>query len=311
MIKNKIVICLFSLIFSKITFAELSCSANGTKIFYINGIDVQTQLENGVSANIVDRKVQAYKNQIDKNSNLPTVEGVYNYSTGLFEDMRKLREQLLLDADGSVTSDKRRKHFEELIKSELNLSESMSWQSLSIDERNKLDETLKRSLDYIYNTGDKDSLKYDDGNFTQLKLFKELAAFRKGVADLVAIAASDRQVVSQVKKKITDSILTKNQKVIFVAHSQGNEALRTSYYELRNDLSSNPSDLAKLDSIFGTLHVASPSPSYVLNNDKSQGIKLDTDLVISNSTIATLNNTPVSPNYYYDVDKTHFSFLKR
>jgi hypothetical protein len=153
MIKNKIVICLFSLIFSKITFAELSCSANGTKIFYINGIDVQTQLENGVSANIVDRKVQAYKNQIDKNSNLPTVEGVYNYSTGLFEDMRKLREQLLLDADGSVTSDKRRKHFEELIKSELNLSESMSWQSLSIDERNKLDETLKRSLDYIYNTG--------------------------------------------------------------------------------------------------------------------------------------------------------------
>lgn len=180
----------------------------------------------------------------------------------------------------------------------------MNYKDLSSDDQKKLGEVLTQTLDYIYNSGDKNNLSYDNGNFTTLENYTQLRKLDKGIAELVAIAASDKQVVTEVKNKISDAILKNNKKVIFVAHSQGNEALRTSYQELKNELSSDELKTKMLKKEFGSLHVASPSP-ILLTEVKSRAIKLDTDLVISASTLFTSKNTPIDPNYFFDSENSN------
>jgi hypothetical protein len=310
MIKNNIIF-LFILMFSGVSFAELSCSANGTQIYYINGVHVEA--DNTADARNIDVLIRSSPynpNEIDKSSNLPTVLGVYNYSTGFFDDFTKLRRQLLLD-DGDMTSEKRRKHFDELIKKEFNFLVASVWSSRSTEYKEKAGASLKKTLDYIYNAGDKNSITNYDRAFTENKLYEELKLLDSQLADLVAIAAVDRQVVIKVKKVISDSVFTDNKKVIFVAHSQGNEALRTSYLELQNDLVGQKDKLDKLDKVFGTLHVASPSPVYIFPLPRSQGIKLDVDLVIKDSTLFTTDNTPLAINYYLETEGANASLFRR
>ncbi len=298
----KRIITMLIILFTSAVHAELSCSANGTKLFYINGVNVSAVSDNQKSADLINAAIKDKKNKIDKGSIVESTDGIYNYSTGLLDDSRKLREQLILDADGNVTSEKRRKHFEELIKSDFNLNEAFAWESLSGEEQKEVGTKIKSTLDYIYNNKDKDSLKYDDGNFSKTELYADLLKIHKGIADLIAVAASDFQVVQEVKKKIKEAIFEKNKKVIFVSHSQGNEALRTSYLELKNELNGDGEKIAKLDSIFGTLQVAAPSPEFI--GTKFRGIKLDTDLIISASGLMTTNNIPVSPNYIFMSNET-------
>ena len=121
-------------LYTNFAYAELSCSANGTKLFYINGVNVTTIKENTDSTTLVSKVAQNNIKKLDSGSIVDPAEGIYNYSTSLWDDSRKLREQLILDADGSVTSEKRRKHFEELVKSDFNLNEAFAWGSLSKEE---------------------------------------------------------------------------------------------------------------------------------------------------------------------------------
>lgn len=88
--KSKLIIFYIATLYSRSIFADLSCSANGTEIFYINGIMVKTKEENANSAKNIEKVIGERKNQIDKNSNV-TVQGIYNFSTGFFNDINKLR----------------------------------------------------------------------------------------------------------------------------------------------------------------------------------------------------------------------------
>lgn len=91
------------------SFASLSCSANGTQIFYINGVNVTENdffgLDNSGNSDsnktptykTIYTYVKTYRNEIDEKGNVPMVAGIYNYSEGLFNDVEKLKNQLLLN----------------------------------------------------------------------------------------------------------------------------------------------------------------------------------------------------------------------
>lgn len=279
------------MLFSFNSWAGLSCSANGLNILYVNGVNVKQQ-GNQDSTNNVQFAINNLSNELDKKKVNP-VKGVWNTSRGLLNDIEELKAQLAVNHQG-----KKRAEF----------WKSMARPQYNLDAANEAfwDEAIEQITSGKNIPVDKNGV-IDQDYYSKTDFYKDLVKYNSSLANLLANAASDFAVVTEMKKQIWDAYKNGENKVIIISHSQGNEVAYSAINELRRDRKflTSDNDIKKFDGLMGYMQVAPPSPRLITATDSyfnfypdhAQYIRSDADAVIGGSAIIT-SVTPIPANYF-------------
>lgn len=310
----KEILILFSVFLSHTVFANLQCSKKGTKIFYVNGINVSPR-EARDSAIKINDVLGSFRQSIDKTEYI-VPEAVHNISIDFIEDIRETKSMLL----GNRSGVSREEFYETMLRGEFGLPmvrmETL-YKFKSVQEKayDKARDALKQQLKK-YQIKDEDDYRRLASIKNESDLLQTMGKLSVEEKRLENMAAADVLVVNKVIFKIVEA-LKSDYKVLFVAHSQGNEVLKSAVRELQRE----PVGEGRFDSVeqyektmkrvLGTLQIAPPSSDLAFcdydNTEacKSRKIKLDEDLVIDTGNfvmsfiLRSLDyQTPsVSPNY--------------
>ncbi|MBC7539674.1 MAG: hypothetical protein H7281_12700 [Bacteriovorax sp.] len=300
---KKLILIFLNFVVSTTALANnLSCSANGLNIIYINGVNVPVRQAAVDSAKKVSDALTPIKGELDKKK-LNPVYLVHNQSLQLINDIEELKAQLAANHQGKKRIDYWRKQ----ASNNLILSTDFLW-------KDKIDEALKQIIKS--NSYDKDGKFISDQDaYSQSDLYKDLAIYNIRFADMLASAASDVAVVEQLKIQIREAYNNGKNKLIVVSHSQGNEVLYSAIKSIRNNFTT-PGEVKRFDAFVGYMQVAPPSPRLVVetativddvivndpNNipnfypDHAQYIRHNKDLVIGSSEEMT-GVRPIPANY--------------
>ena len=290
---NYFLISIVSLFFFRAFGAELSCSQNGTDFYYINGVNVKYD-EGLRDLNLINSEfVQKNKDKLDYQKKVKS-SFIYNSTRGLFNDVKEIYNQSTRNLTGDQREYFYRKKMEKLIEDRFKNKES----ELTEAQKIKLEELSREAFSLIMKTEQNETADATDA-LSDLDMIKIISKIDYEVAELLRTAEADTEVIISIKKKIKESFELRK-KMIMIAHSQGNEALRSAVYELRSEMSGAISlnQLYEFDRIFGIVHVASPSPTLAITTGKARLIKLDRDLVIKPAGIILPQN-PIGANYIY------------
>lgn len=278
----RMIFLVFATIFSQSSFAQssnLSCSANGTNVFYVNGVLTRQQtsidIERLLQQKIFPEKTASSK--LDKQSKVK-IKAIWNPSFGIINDGAELFTQMHRIKTGADSG-----------------TYFYSLYSASADMTNLI-ASIASPAYYFVSTGSK-LLGYDlSPNYRSLiSIAKESEeeAKKKAQANPAKLYEENIKLNNGIAKLYSDSIKS-NQKVIFIAHSQGNAALESG---VRTLLSNSKSTLEYNDTnnylkkFSAFMHVASPvAPinqlgGYTNNNEnfsfKTDSMLFDVDKVIS------------------------------
>jgi len=270
--------------------AELKCSTNGTNVFYINGIT--TALEDArVDSAAVDRTFFGKELSMDYKGKV-TGSLIYNSTRGFLNDITELYRQ----ATRNLNNKESVQFYEEALKEKLKLGSNSGSESWTPEQNEKMERYTAETFELIKNSVN-NPIKEDE--LTKNEIFKKIAEINFQIAHLLNSAAADFEVVNKIKNEFRSS-LDSRKKIIAVAHSQGNEALRTAMNELRNEITSLPADKRKLfEDTFGVMHMASPSPVVVSTEAQSRRIRLNRDMVILGSNLI-LPESPLPATHKYE-----------
>ena len=282
----KRILLFLTLLTSSNSFADLSCSANGLKVIYINGVNVFDPQMAQVAATTVNTIIKLQDKSLDL-THVFDAELVHNQSLGLMNDFEELKAQIAANHQGA----KRLTYWREMAKSNL---------------RN-VDFAFKKKIDAaLVQIESRKNILTDQDYYSQTDLYNDLKKLNSSIYPILANAASDVGVVEQLKEKIKAAYNGGASKLIVVAHSQGNEVLYSAIKELRSDRSflATDNDIRKFDALVGYMQVAPPSPRLVTNTDNyfnyypdhAQYIRHDNDLVIGGAFLFSSVNA-VPPNY--------------
>lgn len=270
--------------------SNLQCSANGTVLYYINGVGTLEKDGSRSLIKIRNKILVGNANVFDKKKNLMSVF-IHNSTRGKANDIAELYNQALRN----LTGQQKKEFYREQLKEKLDIVK---------DEKNgagdpRLEKYAKEALEYIYSKKNEENPSSAD-QLSRLELFKVTEELDGMIATLLLNITADFEVVNKIKNELISSH-AKHKKIIAVAHSAGNEALRSAVYELRGDnvLFADLNKLADFDDIFGVLHVASPSPTLAVRTDHARAIKLDRDIIIKNASLILPQN-PIAPTYKYE-----------
>lgn len=222
--------------------SNLKCSANGTDIYYINGVLVSSD------GNKKDRteieKIFDRPGILDSKG-VVNVIGIHNPSYGILNDTAELFEQAYYIKTGGTQG----KAYYNLV----NTIPDATITALSVIDPTKITSTL--GLFGFSKTI----------NFSTLKFIAEesyAVSLKRSLASDDELIKGNQSVIESVKEKFvgansTDGIKKKNKKAIFVAHSQGNAVLLAGVKKL---LSDHPDYRDYVKKFTGYMQVASPVP---------------------------------------------------
>lgn len=291
---NKLLILLLFFIQPNARGSELSCSQNGIRFLYVNGVNVK-ETEGRTDFNKINKDfVEKNASYLDYQS---FVEGefVYNSSRGLLNDVKEIYYQTTRNLSGEQRKYFYRRKLEKLIEKSYKDESS----DLADTEKKKLEEMSNEAFSLIMK---RDQLQepISSKEFSELEITKMISKIDYEIAELLRTTAADTEVVESIKNRLKEAFNLRK-KIITIAHSQGNEALRSAVYELRSEMSGSQSlnQLYEFDRIFGIVHVASPSPVLAISSGKGRAIKLNRDFVIRPAGILLPEN-PIEPNYIYE-----------
>ncbi|MDD4975990.1 MAG: hypothetical protein PHY93_16655 [Bacteriovorax sp.] len=304
--KQLLLISLFLL--SNVSFAELSCSANGLNVLYINGIYVPKMEDAKKSATTIKNINDLIHASLDQNK-VFDVELVHNASRSFLNDMEETSAQLAADHSGKSRLEYWKKFALHNIKGFENSP-----------DRVKIEEALAQitsGKDVVNRVKYNQDGSVEQDSYTPIDHLKDMIQYDNAVFQMLANATSDIGVVEQLKIKIKEAYHGGANKLIVVAHSQGNEVLNSAIKDLRNDPTflATPYDVKKFDGLVGYLQVAPPSPILVTNTfenvsayagqdsnhlDHAQYIRHNRDGVIGMSGALT-GVTPIPSNYVAEV----------
>ncbi len=298
----------------------LHCSANGLNVIYINGVNVN-QDGNTTSAANVTKAILSIKGELDKNKLNDTL-GVWNTSRPLLNDIEELKAQLASNHFGKKRIEFwRAKAKDEMYQRSLIEGHTRSDAQVAA-EKARIDAALvqitsKPKFTFLTDPDGKFILDgngekiIDQDSYSQSDLYKDLVKYNTALANLLANASSDIAVVEQLKIKIKEAYKGGLNKVIVVAHSQGNEVLFSAIKDIRRVMSD--AEKNKFDGLVGYMQVAPPSPELVTSpvaindaNNHAQYIRHNRDGVIGMSQAMTSEVTPggvipVAANYTAEV----------
>lgn len=317
--KRIIFFILFLVSFSNLFAAlPLSCSANGLNVLYINGVNV-AQEDNKTSANIVAQVIDPIEADFDSNpKHIKSIVGVWNTSRGLLQDIEELKAQLASNHNGQARLD----YWKETAKSSLLKTYAVGVgdhvaQAKYEAEKKKIEDAIAQVVSkpkFVF----KPDGSIDQDAYSQSDLYKDMVKYNSTLANLLANAASDLAVVEQLKIKIKEAYANGSNKLIVVAHSQGNEVLYSAIKDLRSDNTFLPTseELSKFDGLIGYMQVAPPSPKLVTDTNLNPGpldknharyIRHNRDLVIGMSNAMT-GVMPIVANYTAEIGKSQETF---
>lgn len=269
-----------------ISLAELKCSRQKVKILYINGVST-TSVKNDQTTLLIRTELGKIADQIDKNSEF-SVEGIYNASRGLHNDIHELKAGL----EEMRSPQKAGKYWRELAKNEVKVAVNTA------EEQKKLNKKIDEAFDQIYGRNYQVNLKtkvVDQEYFTKTDLFAVLSHIDYSLANIVANAAASEEVIEYLKNKIVESFDNGQNKVMVIAHSQGNAVLSNAesrtYWALEEGHHTKHEWYQALSG-----HVQLAPPTHLLASSKSQHIRLDADSIINGSPYVT-GVDPLTTNY--------------
>jgi hypothetical protein len=203
---------------------------------------------------------------LDKNKVFP-VEGVWNTSRGLLNDIQEIKAQLAANHNGEKRIEYWRRLAEYKIFPVKRESGNVASEEQYAAERKKIDDALVQITSdpkFVY----KSDGTVDQTAYTQSDFYKDLVKYNVSLAHLLLNASSDMAVVQQLKIKIKEVYKNGENKLIVVAHSQGNEVLFSAIDDLRKDTSflKDEDAVKKFDGLVGYMQMAPPSPRLVTTN---------------------------------------------
>ena len=304
-----LVFLLFHISLSNLAAEDLKCSANGLNVLYVNGVWVN-KVDNENSVDLLRKKLASSETRpyvLDKKE-LVGVTGIWNTSRGLLNDIEEIKAQLAANHNGEKRIEYWRKLAEYKIYPQVGIPGDFASEAQIAAEKKKIDDALVQITSKPKFTSDDDGI-IDQNAYTQSDLYKDLIKYNSSLASLLATATSDIAVVQQLKIKIKEAYNGGANKLIVVAHSQGNEVLYSAIQDLRNDRSflTSQEDVIKFDGLIGYMQVAPPSPKLVTSpvaiedvNNHSQYIRHNRDGIIGLSNAMT-GFKPVDANYTSEV----------
>lgn len=298
----------FGLMFFLFTYIQctyaLTCSSQGTQLIYINGIWVENEREvSNTSIKIENTVNQIPIDTISSLKILDKVDYVHNISTGWLKDIQELfnQEAQIFNRSDRVT------FYRQKLKQSIFSTNDTNQQKIENEEiLKKFDEAVS----LIDNKGQPSSTltreELDSNNNKLWKIVTKLRELNIEAKRLADQAQSDADVTKLVKLKISKAI-TQNEKIIFVAHSQGNVVLKKAVSELESNYNEYMTEKEFLvyQKIFGSLHIANPSnfistPVVAGGVKRSEYITLDKDSAIADARLATNSAySPLSNNYEF------------
>lgn len=229
--------------------SKLSCSANGTDIIYINGV-----LTSKKDSEITTRDIQnilkenGVKDKIDSKLTV-RISSAWNQSLGLGNDALELVAQELKTKGVAEP-----------------------WKYIKMMQLGGLSQSKSNFAFAGLNA------------LTYALVEKSVISKLYSVDDL---QKAEELLSSNIQNNIKGK-LQKNEKVIIIAHSQGNTVANSATLNLPSDIDGENKKLKYM----GALHVATPSSRRAAI--KSRMIKLSNDLVVSNPIVGAISE---SPNY--------------
>ncbi len=270
----------------------LQCSANGTDVYYINGV-LTKESKNTFDKDQIQLLFLGKNNLLDSNASVNFI-GIHNPSFGIINDAAELFSQAYFIKTGS-------------------------------------DVNAKAIYNVIKNTPDataKDKSKYDPSGFFNAINFFGLGG-NINYSTLIQVAEESDQEAIKRSAASVDTLLTENfiltgniatyikeskdlkRKILFVAHSQGNAALSAGI--ISRGLN-QPDQVDYMSKYMGVYHVASPVPPLGLPY-KSRDIRsLDDKIILAASMIpgyplpvasithrvTSRTNSDISGHLFYD-----------
>lgn len=266
---NICIICLFLISFN--AYAELSCSNDQTKIIYINGVKTPNEKKLKTDGKLTSILVGMVAD-IDKNSRVDYYP-ILNESFGLENDLQEalagLAEQLPLDKRTNFWMVKARNEI-------LKVASGPSREFLHKQANEAFNQIYGKK--YLVNPKTKN---IELGYYTEADLYGFQSYFDLRIATFIRNAAASEAVIENLKNKIEAAHDQGANKVLVIAHSQGNIILQVAVQRLlwENFYRLNPITTKWFKSTVGYVQLAVPSTntSLVVNRH----VTLDIDTVIA------------------------------
>lgn len=274
----KLIILIYLLLFSFSSIAKsLSCSANGTDVYYINGV-LTNQKKNNDDKEAIKTLFNGKENQLDSGpliAGKPPAKftGIFNPSFGLVNDAAELFAQAYYAKTGS---DQNAKAIFNLVK---NVPDELVNVAKAYDPTGFTSAMQMLGFSKTLNLS---TLKFIAEESAQTALEKNLAS----TESLINGKNGSAQVVESIYTHAKES-KDAGRKILFVAHSQGNAVLNAGIKKIEQNDSTQVDYMKKY---MGAFHVASPVPP--LNLYKSRNIRSDHDKVIAAAEIFSRNAIP-------------------
>ena len=255
---------------------QMQCSANGTDVYYINGV-LTNKTKNKSDADAIGELFKFKKEQLDLKKNVNFI-GIHNPSFGLINDVAELFSQAYYAKTGKNDG----KVIFNLIQ---NMPDALTEAVTGLDPNN-LGTTL--GMFGIKTPSNFATLKFSAKENFQTALERSLASTETLLAEKDVVINSIANGVIKSKKG--------NRKILFVAHSQGNAALNAAIKKLT--VANAQGEVEYMQKYMGAYHVASPVLPLGIKGElwakqfKSRDIRLDLDHVISAAQLFSDNFIP-------------------
>ncbi|MGZ3788892.1 MAG: hypothetical protein ACXVLQ_10230 [Bacteriovorax sp.] len=261
----KKILIIFCLMLSLPSYSKnLKCSANGTDVYYVNGVLTNFSKNNSdkeAIRTIINKGSTVLDSGLLQNG-LPPVSyiGIHNPSFGLVNDAAELFSQAYYINNGKDINSKA------IYNAVQNLPEVIG------------------SLASVYDPSHVSSVLGMFGfsptiNYVTLKGLANESnqiALERSIASVDTLVKENNLVVDSIASHLTKS-KESNRKILFVAHSQGNAVLEAG---LKRLVENKPSEMDYISKYVGIYHVASPVPPLELPY-MSRSIRSEQDKIIA------------------------------
>ena len=265
----KFILTLLVLTFTfNVSAKPLSCSANGTDVYYINGV-LTNKDKNSKDTAATGALFDLKKEQLDSGKNIKFT-GIYNPSFGLINDVAELFSQAYFAKTGKDDG-----------KAIFNLVRNMP--ETAGTATSAFDPTGLGNVLGIF--GYSNTINFA----TLIKEAKEdfITASIRSLASTDTVLKEKDAVVKSVATNYTLS-KNANRKILFVAHSQGNAVLEAALKKLPM---SQQTEIDYMSKFMGVYHVASPVPPLV-SPYNSRNIRSEQDKIIAAAKIFSATLPP-------------------
>ncbi|MDD4975993.1 MAG: hypothetical protein PHY93_16670, partial [Bacteriovorax sp.] len=201
---KSILLLILLLLISSVSFAELSCSANGLNILYINGVNVPKIEDAKESAKKISDSLQFITADLDKKKVEQTTL-VHNASRSLWEDAEETSAQLAANHSGKSRLEYWKKFALHNIKGFENSPDRVKIEAALAQINNREKITYQKGADGKDLLDSFGNRIIEQDSYTPIDHLKDMIQYDNAVFQMLANATSDIGVVEQLKIKIKEA----------------------------------------------------------------------------------------------------------